>query len=238
MAWREQIFIYCERGQDPAFWAEPLNAVTNGAFIIASVLAARELLRQPEGRGRAAESLLVALVLVIGTGSFLFHTYATRWAQLADTAPIALFMLAYLAYVLRRFIGLNWAFVALGLMLFYLSLRYAGQIDCRPALLPVTAASGARCLNGSLGYVPALLTLAFMSAVLAALRHPAWRYLSSASAVFLVSLTFRTVDVELCDLGRLAGRAVGTHFAWHVLNAITLYILLIAALRHGRVRSG
>jgi hypothetical protein len=233
MAWSEQVFIYCERGQDPAFWAEPLNAVTNAAFIIAALLAAGEIARRARGMSGVAEAALIALVIVIGTGSFLFHTFATRWAQLADWGPIAVFMLAYLAYVLRRFLKLNWAVVALGLALFLLAMRYAGGIECRPALLPVTALAGARCLNGSLAYAPALATLALMAGVLAAVRHPAWRYLATASGVLLVSLTLRTLDLELCSLARVSGRALGTHFLWHLLNALTLYILLIATLRHG-----
>ena len=29
----QKIFAYCERGQDPGFWAEPLNAVTNEVLL-------------------------------------------------------------------------------------------------------------------------------------------------------------------------------------------------------------
>ena len=45
MDWDARIFRYCERGGDAAFWAEPVNAATNAAFIIAALLALRELLR-------------------------------------------------------------------------------------------------------------------------------------------------------------------------------------------------
>ena len=43
----EKIFIYCERGQDPSFWAEPLNAVTNAAFILAAIAATRDYATAP-----------------------------------------------------------------------------------------------------------------------------------------------------------------------------------------------
>jgi hypothetical protein len=33
-----KVYSYCERGGDPTFWAEPLNAISNGAFIIAVLI--------------------------------------------------------------------------------------------------------------------------------------------------------------------------------------------------------
>src|SRR5687768_2996924 len=100
MAWSDQLFRYCERGADAAFWAEPLNALSNIAFLAAALAAGRELAGRPTGGRRHFEALLVVLVAVIGVGSFLFHTLATRWAMYADVIPIGLFMLAYWAYTL------------------------------------------------------------------------------------------------------------------------------------------
>jgi hypothetical protein len=235
MAWDDQIFRYCERGQEGAFWAEPLNAVTNGAFLIAAVLAAVELARRPPGQAPGvAEPLLVLLVFVMGIGSFLFHTYATRWASYADTVPIGIFMLAYFAYALRRYLELGWIWIALGLGAFVWSLQLAGKVQCGPGLLSVTHAAQGPCLNGTMGYVPAFVAMAGLGLVLLILRHPAWRYLALAAGFFLVSMAFRTVDLEICDLSRLMGRRLGTHFLWHILNAATLYVLLLAAIRHGR----
>jgi hypothetical protein len=51
--------------------------------------------------------------------------------------------------------------------------------------------------------------------------------------VFLVSMTFRTLDLELCELTSLGGHLRGTHALWHALNAITLYLLLRAAILYG-----
>lgn len=231
----EKIFIYCERGQDPSFWAEPLNAISNAAFIIAALVATREYLRAPRETRPVAAGVLVLLTYVIGAGSFLFHTYATRWASLADQIPIAVFMMAYFAFVLRRFMGLNWVLVVLGLAAFFVAIRYAATIQCSYGeLLPITARSGARCLNGTVAYAPALIALV-AAAVLLAL-HPAGRLLALASVVFLASMTFRTLDIELCALTVVGGHARGCHFLWHVLNALMLYILLRAAIRHGGPR--
>jgi len=234
MNFAEKIYLYCERGHDPSFWAEPLNALTNAAFIIAAVFATRDYLRTPPEQRTPAALLLVALTYVIGIGSFLFHVYATRWASLADQIPIALFMLAYFGYLLRHFLGLHWIIVFLGLAGFFLTIRSAGAIQCNYGeLLPITARTGARCLNGTASYVPAFLALAGSTLLLAVLRHPAWRLLALASVVFLASMTFRTVDIEICELTRFGGHLVGSHFMWHVLNALTLYLLLRAAVCHG-----
>jgi hypothetical protein len=232
MSLGEKIYLYCERGQDPAFWAEPLNAVSNAAFVIAALAAAKEHAALPPEQRSPAAAALIALTAVIGIGSFLFHTYATRWALLADTVPIALFMVAYVAFVLRRFMGLHWIVVGLGVVAFYAAARYAGTIQCSYGeLLPVTARAGARCLNGTLAYVPAFLTLLGAAVVLAA--HPAGRAMALASVIFLMSMTVRTLDLELCELSRVGGHLRGSHFLWHALNGWMLFILLRAAIRHG-----
>lgn len=237
MNWHDQIFRYCERGQDGTFWAEPLNAATNGAFLIAAVLAAVELARRPGRASSIAEPLLVALVLVMGIGSFLFHTTATRWASYADTVPIGIFMLSYLAYALRRYLKLGWIWIALAMGAFAWSLQLAGKVQCGPGLLSVTQAAQGPCLNGTMGYMPAFAALAGISLLLAILRHPAWRYLALAAGILLVSMGFRSVDLEICDLSRFMGHRLGTHFLWHILNATMLYVLLLAAIRHGVPRA-
>src|SRR3546814_1971004 len=90
------IDLYCER-VGPGLWAEPLNLVTNLAFILAGVLLVVALRRaEPAVRRDPAIIGLAVLVLVVGIGSGLFHSFATRWAALAAVIPIALFILFYL----------------------------------------------------------------------------------------------------------------------------------------------
>jgi hypothetical protein len=228
-----KVYSYCERGGDPSFWAEPLNAVSNGAFIVAGLVAAVQLARAARTDRALFEWVLVVLVLAIGVGSFMFHTYATVWSIPFDTVPIALFMVGYLGYALCRFVGASWPGVLVALVLFYVTIRYAQGIACTNELLPVTRAAGKRCFNGTLGYTPAFVALVLVGVVLLWQRHPAARYLLAAAVVFLVSMTFRTLDIELCGLTRLSGRALGTHFLWHALNAVVLYILLLGAIRYG-----
>jgi hypothetical protein len=49
--------------------------------------------------------------------------------------------------------------------------------------------------------------------------------LLAATAVFLLSFSARTLDMQICSVFPL-----GTHFLWHLLNATLLYLLVRAAI--------
>jgi hypothetical protein len=226
MTWSDQIFSYCERGSDSGFWAEPANAISNAAFLVAALVAfAIWRARRRSGaanRPGTVELALIALVGVIGIGSFLFHTLATRWAAIADTAPIGLFMLAYLAYAGLRYVRAG----AIGTVLLLVAFVAAHPLLMR---LPALHAYGA-----SVGYMPAWIALAGMGLWAAARRHPSAGYLLSGAVVFAASLTARTMDATLCRATVIGGNPLGTHVYWHILNATLLFLLLLAALKHGQ----
>jgi hypothetical protein len=234
MPWHDQIYSYCERGQSGHFWAEPLNAISNGLFVLVAVVACVAWLWQPLERRGTIQALMIGLVGLIGLGSFAFHTFATRWAMIADVAPITLFMFVYLAFALRQFLGWSWIGVTLGAIGFAVLLAGAEALPCPVSWSAVIA--GSRCLNGSLGYLPALAMLIVVG-VLAQRQTQrdgapmAGRALMAAAGVFAVSLLARTLDWTVCDATRLFGQPLGTHFIWHTLNSVTLGLLLAAALR-------
>ncbi len=262
MNWNAQLFNYCERGTDPSFWAEPLNALSNGAFIAAAVFAAVHLAKevrlakderrasQSEVRSVAETSAqtvnhtvghtapqptfmwgLTGLVALIGLGSFGFHTLATRLAQLGDIVPIGVFMLAYMSFALRRFLGLSWRAVALGVLGFVGACILAASIKCG-------GGGDKPCLNGSLAYLPALLGLLGIGVLVLCqpkgLNAPKNReigaLLLTSAAVFAASLGLRTIDISMCGGWQIFGHIMGTHFLWHLLNGAMLYLLLRAAL--------
>ncbi|MDX2307779.1 MAG: ceramidase domain-containing protein [Hyphomicrobium sp.] len=229
----EKVFAYCERGTSALFWAEPFNALSNGAFFVSAIFATSLLASQVGSSRRVVEWTLVALLFLIGFGSFLFHTYATRWASVADTAPIGVFMLAYLGYAVRRFLGASWVLTLVSLVTFVAAMRAVELMPCSGNLMPFTAAAERPCLNGSRAYLPALAALLIVGAVLLWRRHGASWFVLGAGVVFAVSLGFRTVDFEFCASTELFGRVRGTHAVWHVLNALVLYLLLRAAIIFG-----
>jgi hypothetical protein len=234
----EHLFRYCERGIDPSFWAEPINALSNAAFFVAAAIAYSHWRDRPPYERSSFALFLIVMVFVIGVGSFLFHTFANRWSALADIIPIGMFMALYLGYALIRFAGARWAGTGLGLGAFVVAFELAGAVKCHNGRVGLLADlppdAQAMCMNGSAEYLPALTAMFALGLWLAARRHPASRYLLGAGAVFLASLTFRSLDYVLCDTFKIAGKQIGVHFLWHFLNAATLCLLLLAAVRHGK----
>jgi hypothetical protein len=207
MNWSAPVAFYCER-TSAAFWAEPVNALTNAAFLLAAI-AAFGLWRRAGGRDLPSLAL-IAVMTLIAFGSFAFHTLATRGAVFLDVIPIAIFIYGYLALALRRFLGLRWL-PTLAILVAYIAVSRGLSLLVPPGTL-----------NGSIDYLPALAAMLIMLGLVPAeLRPP----IALAAAVFCVSLVFRTVDRAIC--GALP---IGTHFIWHMLNAIVLFVLLRTAI--------
>ena len=228
-----KIFAYCERGLDPSFWAEPFNAVTNFGFIIGACFAAWELWRRPKEEAKLFRYLLILIVFVTGVGSFLFHTYATSRAMTADVVPIGMFMLVYFGYALYVFAGLPLLVTipAIGVFAYVISQAMEVQCDALGFAWPLLEKTD--CLNGSFGYLPALAAMLLIGAWLAVRRHAATPYVLGASLVFMVSVTFRATDRIWCNNISFMDKSIGTHFLWHTLNSVVLFLLLLAAIRHG-----
>jgi hypothetical protein len=216
MDWTRAVDGYCER-IDASFWSEPINAVTNLAFIVAALVMWRKRGDVPRAR------LLCAILCAIGIGSFLFHTFAQPWAGLADVAPILGFILAYL-YAINR-VGWGWGpWVSFGGMLLFLP--YAAALVPLFGLIPG--------LGSSAGYGPVPLLILIYAALLARRDRELARGLGIGAGLLIVSLFFRTIDLPLCD-----ALPLGTHFLWHVLNAALLgwMIEVYARAALGKVRT-
>lgn len=215
MDWTKAVDIYCER-VDASFWSEPVNAVTNLSFLIAAWISWRAA--AAERRFDALAIALIALAACIGVGSFLFHTFAQRWAGAADVLPIMLFILVYIYAATNRFLGLGpWlsGLAVIGFLGFSIAFRSAWQ-----TLLPGVSFSE--------GYLPVLVFIVGYAVILARRGHPAATGMLAAGAIFALSLTFRSLDGPLC-----AAWPLGTHFMWHVLNGALLGVVTVTYVRHG-----
>lgn len=199
MEWTRTVDAYCER-TDPSYWAEPVNAVTNAAFLLAAWI----MWHRCSGM-RTARAMCVVLA-VIGVGSYLFHTHAQVWAGLADVVPIAVFILLYLFAVNRHAFGLGtWA--ALGLTALFFP--YAGMMVPTFSLIPGLGASAA--------YAPVPLLILLYAGFLRDKLPEFARGLALGAVILAVSLAFRTLDGPVCSAWPL-----GTHFMWHLLNGLML----------------
>lgn len=199
-----EIDLYCERVSAFVF-DEPLGLISNLGFLIAAYL----LARRGQHNNRPKHWVLIGWLVAIGIGSGLFHAYATRLTLWLDVIPIQGFILTAIWILYRDHLRLNRLITVLVLIAFiFISSRV-------PTWL----------LNGSAAYLPAWLML-----VIAALAHPvglARQDLVRAASLFPISLTFRTLDLPLCDQWPL-----GTHFLWHLGNAIVLFWIVRATQHH------
>lgn len=195
---------YCER-LVPGIWAEPLNALTNLAFLVAALL----LLR-----GQAPPSLraLPVLLALVGLASLSFHTLATQLTGALDSAFIAVFVLYYVVVFAHHYRHIRW------------SLAWIAA----PVFIVFAVATGLVITVGPGIYLPALIALV----ILAPLAGRDWKWFAGAAGVFALSLTLRTLDEPLC--GQLP---IGTHFLWHILNAVTLWLVSEAIIRRARAAS-
>lgn len=206
----DAIDLYCER-TSATFWAEPINALSNLSFV-AAALAILLLCRRHAIRPGWQGLFLIANLAMIGVGSFLFHTFANRLTLVLDLLPIFIYQLAFLAFYLSSVAAYSRRTV-IGLLAVFL------VVNLQLAALP------REWLNGSLIYGGALLFMAGLAILhrLQAAREPS--ILVIATAIFLISLTCRSLDTWLCD--RLP---LGTHYLWHLLNGIVLYLTTRAFL--------
>lgn len=214
MNWTAPRDLYCER-LEPGLWAEPLNALSNLGFIAAGLWLWWRSTRRTNGSAPDfALRILAILIVLIGLGSSSFHTFAVVWAEVLDILFIALFICAfvivYAHHVLRA--PWRWAWLAAGAFWVF------GKL--------VTAPFDPASFNGSVSYFPALAGIALMGVVVALRKMPGAGMFGLAALVFLISISLRSVDPAWCRTW-----PYGTHWAWHLLNALTLTLSAIALER-------
>ena len=211
MDWFAPVNAYCER-TGPDYWSEPVNAVTNAAFLIAGVVMARRL----RGHDLPLAWAMVAVLTAIGIGSFLFHTHANRLTGLMDVLPILAFILLYIFAATRDFLGARPWLAGLAVL---------GFFPFAAALVPVFARIPGIAVSAGYAPIPVLILLYAL-----ALRRTApatARLMVIGAGILIVSLFFRSIDQAVCDAFPL-----GTHFMWHILNAVMLGWMIEVYRRH------
>ena len=203
------IDIYCER-LDIGIWAEPINAVTNVAFILASIVMWLRCKNLVEGR------ILCFLLFLIGCGSFLFHTFAQTWAAILDVTAILIFILTYLFVANRRFFAGSKMVSLIGVILFF---PYH--------LLLTSIVSNIQLFGSSVQYIPVAILIFIYSGLLRKSEPNLSRGLFIGASILCLSIVSRTVDEPLCSIV-----SVGTHFVWHILNSIMLSWMIEILRRH------
>lgn len=211
---------YCERTSQ-ALDAEPLNAVSNIAFLVGAVAAWQLQSRHMNSVQNVPIRLLTVLMVVVGTGSLVFHTAGTKWAEWADIVPILIFMAIGLSTILHAFF--NWGYLLRipAVVLFFTAtcwLALESTMEGLLRVLPRPLAEGAM-------YFPTLILLLVVAAFLMSRSGNAARMFLIAACLFVVSFTMRSIDHPICNL-----LPIGTHYFWHIFNASVLYLIIRAII--------
>lgn len=209
MNWTQQFDAYCER-TDLTLWSEPINAVTNLAFLVAALVMWRRTSSVPGGR------LLCVILFAIGLGSALFHTLATGWAAMADNLPILSYILVFIYLVHKDILRLSRRTSILAVVAF---VPFAAGVVMVLRLVPFFA------ISSFYWSVPILLL------IYAAAMRRRWPQVSrgfvTGAAILILSIVLRSLDEILCTAW-----PIGTHFCWHILNAVMLGFMIHVYTAH------
>lgn len=203
---------YCER-VTPGLFDEPLNAITNLAFIFAALLVWYYL----KSRNPPTISILLTVTLaLIGVGSGLLHTFATVWGAIADVFFIAVFVIVYIYGANRYFFKLKTLYsIILTILVFALLIPLGYLIQ---NLFPFIGGSSTYASIATIIFIYGFLLL--KSDKVVGIK------LLIGGVILSISIGFRIIDLPYCEDFHL-----GTHWVWHVLNAVMLswMILIINA---------
>jgi hypothetical protein len=200
---QEILQMYRERSGDPAFWAEPFNAISNASFVIAAAFGLDLAIRRQALTPSAVA--LISIAGAIGCGSFLFHTIPLPLTKWLDILPIMLFQILFLWLIARDLLSIN-GWISAGIVIL--------MVGSSLALMPIR-----QPLNGSLFYIPSLVAM-FAFGTLWAKRRPTEPFiLLGAACCFTLAIIARSIDWIVPWSG-------GTHFLWHLLNGFVVYAAL------------
>ena len=193
-------FFYCERN-NLTLLAEPLNLFTNILFLFFSILLFFD--------NTIKDKNFSFILFGIGIGSMLYHSIATTFTALVDIAFIILFIFYYLVILYNKlYIKKNYAYI---LSVIFIVFCYAfGYVFYNSFL------------GSSAFYFPILLHLILL--LFYFIYEKKYFYFKKfifIPLLFLISLYLRTVDIKYCS-----AFSIGTHFFWHILNSIVLYLLI------------
>ena len=158
--------------------------------------------------------VLTVILALIGIGSFLFHTFAQTWAGLADVLPILMFILVYIYVATRDYFT-----------------PHAGIVACRDRVFSFAAVIGWLILDweflgSTRGYVPVPI-LILIYAYLLRRKLPDVARVEHGVGILVASMGARWADEPLCHM-----HPIGTHFLWHILNAVMLAWMIEVYRRH------
>lgn len=211
---------YCERGASGALLAEPINAFTNLAFLIAGYLGFR-VLKEKQIKSKEMRALPWMLSLV-GLGSFIYHTARNSTTLIFDALPIYFFIL----YAL--FLTLSELFKSRMKSIFAL-VGFVGLEVFLSIYVP------REFLNGSIRHIAAIVFIILIGwFAVKRYGNTVVRPLAGVIGLYAFAIFFRSIDAWICTW-----IPIGTHFLWHILAAFAGYqaIYLLAVIKSSKSKT-
>jgi len=205
----------CERRAPDELFAEPLNVLTSIGFFIAALLSYIHCKRHPEvkGENKLDIYIIIFFVALIGVASVTFHMAPSKYTELFDIISIVTFIHIYFFSFLVRVAKLK----IFQMIIVYLA--FSGTTHMLVSQFP-------NAMNDSIAYLSSIIAIIFMSFYMNSKRWAASTQLYIASIIGMASLFFRSIDNFVCDQ-----IPTGTHFIWHLFNAILIYLLVKQLVR-------
>lgn len=193
---------YCENGIG-LFSSQPLNTISNIAILISAYFS-YQLIRTHHIK-KISIAVLPLIAAILGVGSILWHGAPNLITSFADTLPLSIFLLISFFFLLDKILP-NRGLAPVILLAFMLI-----EVPFMFGILP--------SFNGFIPYLIALIFGLFIFFGLARKYNDVTLQMASIIPLFVTAFFFRTIDLTICS-----AFPIGTHFIWHILNAVVLYL--------------
>ncbi len=191
-------YYYCETTSLEAF-GEPVNTISNLAFILCGLILIF--------RNKMKLNPLPYATIFIGVSSFLFHYIPTNFFAALDVFSIILFVIIYNIILTRKVLKYSLIYSVLSSTMILITSYFIGNFLFKTII-------------GSSGfYIGLVVYMVFTLFLLRKLAHV--KVFLFAIIFFTVSIIFRSADTYLCNY-----ILIGTHFIWHILNSLVIYLLI------------
>jgi hypothetical protein len=211
------IDLHCERIQD-GWFEEPFNTLSNLTFFVVAYLLYRNHKNQ---HTPFLIKFFIAIIIIIGTGSIIFHSSARMWGALSDSIPIAIFAVTYVFAFARHILRAWWmaGFLVVGAYIAtYFGVRYMYLGDIR-----------GKMPDGYVSMIPSVYFMAGLTLLLYALKNSSALAFLKITLIAGLAVFFRTIDPMICE-----DFLIGSHFLWHMLAAAMIYMMVAELARKYR----
>ncbi len=197
--------MYCE----PTQWngiLEPWNSISNLAFFYSSY----QIFKLNQKKPKSISLYFSICILMIGIGSFFWHFYPNRITLAMDSIPILWFVISFL-FLYTRLQSKNLTHHIILFICFFIFVFVCIYLGKHPLFEPISKFV-------SFGYLSAILYLFFIQTYNIIYARFLIKKSLLIALLFLISLTFRSLDLYICN-----EFPIGTHWIWHGINALVLY---------------